>query len=570
MNNNLKFGAFAMAALALTACSSEELIDNNVVTNASEISFSVASELTTRGQQSYCNTNLPQDFQVLAKYSDNNGIYFDAQTATKNGSAWTLGKTTYWPEKNLDFVAWKNASTDYDYNNGQPIFSNFAPAATAQEQLDFIYAVTLGKNDGQVKLNFRHALSQVVFRADNASDLKVEIKGVKVGKIHSEGNFTLLALATDKNYENHEYDANGEEANIDNQGIWDGVQDSELKDYSVEFPSVEIGNDIVWLTDVNHIDGGDLSMLLLPQEATAWDPTVKAEDFNGAYFALDVILTNEDDKEVYQGWACVPVDIKWEQGIRYIYTFHFISGGNAGYTPDPDDPQPVLATITFDLSTDDFKPADNNIIDMNAGETTEPEPDPEPVAPEYHLNLSIVKGEGNVENDDFTYEELPAVVYLGKYSVTAPEGYDFLGWSTTEGATEAEYAADGTITLNDLEDGENYLTVYAVYKKYYIYTLNFLAADMTDESVDQSTLPAAITQESYEESIEFTIPESTPLCGNYKFQGWAETDDWDASTPRVNAGDKVTLTKDQVTMNLYTVWSVSDHFGLGDSTGEEW
>lgn len=468
MNNNLKFGAFAMAALALTACSSEELIDNNVANNAREISFSVASELTTRGQQSYCNSNLPGDFTVLAKYYANNGIYFDKQTATKNGAAWTLGKTTYWPEEALDFVAWKNANDNYDYNSGRPKFTGFAPAANAGDQLDFIYAVTPNKTSGQVKLNFRHALSQVVFRADNASDLKIEIKGVKVGKIHSEGDFTLPALSTEKNYENHTNIANGSEANVENQGTWDNVAASALKDYTVTLDnSKTIGTDIVWLTEVNHNEGGDLSMLLLPQEATAWDPTVKSADFNGAYFALDVVMTNADGKVVYDKEACVPVSINWEQGVRYIYTFHFTEGGNGGYTPDPNDPQPVLTNITFDLSTDDFKPADNNDNNMNAGQTTPETPDPT-----FSGVVNFYNAEGNVIADAAkTFTNVEVANQTVNLPVVTKDNYTFKGWATVQNPSASDVVIEPTettttVTLTEAGVTVNYYPYFEENQKY--------------------------------------------------------------------------------------------------------
>lgn len=500
MNNNVKFGALAMAAVALASCSTDEVIESGM-TNPKEIAFSATSELTTRAQQSYCNTNLPDKFQVLAKYNANNDIYFKEQTATKNGDVWTLENKAYWPEEALDFVAWKNAS-NCDYNNGQPKFSNFQPASQAGEQLDFIYAVTLGKSEGQVKLNFRHALSQVVFRADNSSDLKIEIKGVKVGKIHSMGDFTLPALGTDKNYDNHGNTTNGTEANVENQGTWEGVQESALEDYTVTFNAKDIKEDIVWLTDVNHNNGGDLSMILLPQTADAWVPTPGDADFNGAYFALNVVMTNSDGKQVYEGEACVPVSIEWEQGYRYIYTFHFTDGSNGGYTPDPDDPKPILANISFDLYTDDFIPADKD-------KDIDTDPDPAPETHKVTFSIPAINYETSVE-----VEEGDNATFTIPTTEPTKEGYDFKGWSSTESAEEVEYTGGQTI------DTAGDLTLYPVWEAQDVtYTVKFDMWGGSHDLIKDITVDA-----KYGETKEITIPKYRPTGKDYaNFLGWSLT-----------------------------------------------
>ena len=53
-------------------------------------------------------------------------------------------------------------------------------------------------------LNFRHALSQIVFQARNDSkNLYVEISGVSVNNAESKGTFTFPSVSTDENVEDH-------------------------------------------------------------------------------------------------------------------------------------------------------------------------------------------------------------------------------------------------------------------------------------------------------------------------------------------------------------------------------
>ncbi len=532
MKSNLFLG-LAAASLMFTACSSDEILEN--VKDQNAIAFTATSELTSRSADSYCNTNLPEQFTVLAKYNADNSIYFEPQTATKNGSAWNLAATSYWPEANLDFAAWvNNDAAVYDYNGGQPKFTGFAPKATAQEQLDFIYAVTLNKNQELVKLNFRHALSQIVFRADNKSGLTINIKGVKVGKAHSTGDFTLPALATDKNYTNHEYE--GDKVTLENQGTWAGVQESALVDYSVAFDAAAIGEDIVWLTDVNHKKGGDLSMILLPQTTEAWNPEVKGEDFNGSYFALDVEMVNKDGKAIYTGLACVPVAINWEQGVRYIYTFHFTDGGNGGYTPTPDDPKPVLGGITFDVETDDFIPAGNTDKDMNTN------------AKEITVKFNVpVLG---IEETKTVKENISVKFTAPAYDAEkmAKEGYTFVGWAEAEDAEVATIEAGAEIVLGATKAE---VTLYPVYTKDIVKletTLSIAAIEHTE------TLEVAEG-----EKAEFTIPATVPTKEGYTFQGWATSENGEvAYQPNgkvsIAAGETVALfpvfTQDKV---AYTV-----------------
>ncbi len=73
---------------------------------------------------------------------------------------------------------------------------NVPEDVTAQK--DLIYAVKTARNknntDGTVNLNFRHALSQVVFTAINPSrKLYAEIKGISICNVKKSGTFTYPA-----------------------------------------------------------------------------------------------------------------------------------------------------------------------------------------------------------------------------------------------------------------------------------------------------------------------------------------------------------------------------------------
>ena len=124
-------------------------------------------------------------------------------------------------------------------------------------------------------------------------------------------------------------------------------------------------------------------MLLLPQLGTeAWDGTT------GAFLAVKCVINNiikdEDgnitDRVVLYGdadtdevgcegrWAFVPVVFNWKPGYKYVYTFNFTNGGNAGYDDGNGADKPgnvaVLLPLTVNVTVDDFQPATGSTEDM--------------------------------------------------------------------------------------------------------------------------------------------------------------------------------------------------------------
>ena len=132
------------------------------------------------------------------------------------------------------------------------------------------------------------------------------------------------------------------------------------------FDALKLGSEADFITPVKHTGGVDYTMMLLPQKTAAWDPTVKGENYNGAYFMLKVTIKDHkhDGKLIYDGWTVVPADIDWKQGYRYTYTFIFDNNGHGGYTPTPNDPKPILAGIQMNLTVDDYIDGDNTDTPM--------------------------------------------------------------------------------------------------------------------------------------------------------------------------------------------------------------
>ena len=366
----------AVAMLALASCSSENTLEVN---NGNEIAFTVATNNTSRAADVYCNNNLPGEFNVWASHDSKQ--YIAGDLIKFEASKWVnKSGNRYWPSTgDVTFVAYENENGTFAFNpTGASTLTGFTVSTNVANQLDFIYArKTQAKSAGtQVNLNFRHALSQIVYKAKNTNkNLFVEIGAVSIVNVNSKADFAFPTADTTTPYVDH---GSTGDATIDNQGAWDNL--STLATFPVSFANKEVaGNSTaVDLTAANDPskEFSSLALLLLPQTTTAWDPSTKHKPTNetaNTYFVLSCKIRNVrgaavDDEDVYlYGSASdyaliyIPVAVNWAQGKKYVYTFTF-GDGTAGYDPEGEH---VLVPITFDVTVDDFKLGGEHDVNMD-------------------------------------------------------------------------------------------------------------------------------------------------------------------------------------------------------------
>lgn len=367
-------------ALVLVSCSRDEVIEIN--RDSDEIRFGVVTDAATRAADVYCNTNLPGAFTVYADYDGK--PYIDADVIKYQNSKWeNTSGVRYWPAGEVTFYAHVNSDgkftgTDFTANpNVAPQIKDYTVPTTVAEQKDLLYAVKKqNQTAGQVTLNFRHALSQIVFQAKNTNkNLYVEIKGVSICNLGNTNTFTYPTADTDDNIVNH--DGTGETTTTGAWGTWVNLTGGNT-DYPVTFDAVSVPGDGAdkSLTNTNDTNKefSSNAMLLLPQTTTAWDTTTKpsADTQTGSYFLVDCKIWNvagddyasTTDIVLWDGPVAIPASFTWEQGKKYIYTFVF-GDGNGGYDPNPEDPTPVLLPITFNVTVDDFVPVENQDVIMD-------------------------------------------------------------------------------------------------------------------------------------------------------------------------------------------------------------
>lgn len=371
--------------MLLVSCSKEEVIDVNH--DGDEITFDVVTNSATRAADVYCNSNMPKEFYVSA-ISDGMSYIDKDHIAYENESWVNKSGVRYWPETAVDFYAYYNDNNSYSWSveNQKAVakFVDFTVNDNVADQQDLIYAVKTnqskpGENAANtpVALNFRHALSQIVFQAKNTNaNLYVEISGVDVVNVGNTNTFTFPSVDTDNNIVDHEGATADYPDDADGWGTWAELT-SGTASYAVAFDAVAVKGDntVVALTTTD--DGEKVgefnanTMLLLPQNTTAVDIDKQFGTDGGSYFLVNCIIKNVSgeqvsDDDVYLwgdnstgAWQpkelAIPVGFNWEQGKKYIYTLVF-GEGNGGYDPDPNDPKPdpVLVPITFNVSVDDF------------------------------------------------------------------------------------------------------------------------------------------------------------------------------------------------------------------------
>lgn len=386
--------------MAMASCSQDETIGINH--DGDEITFNVVANNATRAADVYCNQNLPGGFYVSA-ISDGK-TYIDKDYVTGSNGNWTnTSGTRYWPETAVDFYAHVNGGDAYKWNNGSPKFEGFTVNNTVGSQVDLLYAVkkNQSKTNGTVNLNFRHALSQIVFQAKNTNaNLYVEIAGVSVANVGGTNTFTFPSENTETNIVDHDENADGvyEDGEFGSGisydaswGTWNALTSGSIT-YSVDFTKTPVpgNNTLVALTTANETgkEYNSNAMLLLPQNTTAWKPNDNplpgATGNTGSYLLVDCAIFNVAGDDYADGDVClwgelkegewktkelaIPVAFDWQQGKKYVYTLVF-GKGNGGYDPDPEpdpdpeNPDPVLVPITFEITVEDFELVDGGEIE---------------------------------------------------------------------------------------------------------------------------------------------------------------------------------------------------------------
>lgn len=487
----------AIAATALASCSSDDVVE---MKSADEIQFAVVTDNESRAATVFCQNNMIPGFRLYGAYNDGTKfttfIEEDLVTVSADGKC-TQSETRYWPETGtLDFYGLvnlngdgfnlesaDNATSEIVWGDYTPRVSSFTPNADVTKQTDLMYAVATGrtKADGQVQMNFRHALSQIEFRAKNENpQLHVVIEAVRVGQALQYGTYTLPKLSTQDQLVDHPADKDDDYAAANEdvaRGTWSNG--GGRQDYHVPFDAVAVAygetKDLTISKDGN--ETGNNSLLLVPymdanqgKASIAWNPALDNNTkYNGSYIAVNCTIYNvagdeyvegSDVAVLHKGWAVIPVSYKWKQGKKYIYTINFTKGGNGGYEENEDGTPtdtPVLTGIEFTVTVDDFVYGDNynNSMDTDTEESI--------AVNNATIAEAFANGGALVLNEDITLTDAALEVPAGKKVTLNLNGHNIVANAVALDAIQVreggELVIDGEGVVEAISGGDGF-TIY--------------------------------------------------------------------------------------------------------------
>ena len=388
--NKVIFGTALASMALLSACSSDNELANVETTANNAIGFHVVgNKAETRANIIGADNITSTDFNVFAFTRNDDGTdgnFFmgekensfnqtGVKIAHKNNNWGYVNATDihYWPTSTaLNFYAVSPGSFEeveeniemlgvYGWNisnNTKTIsYSPFDEYAgrTEKKNLDVMYAITENQtkdsNSGKVKFQFKHILSQVVFKAKTQlENMEVEIETIKIHNPWIKDTYTLPTTSSEN-------------------GTW-ALTEPTIGDKRGAF-TVVTGKNIKVTSS-----GADISvatpMLFVPQSLVAWKtnattakPKADADKSGETYLEITCKIKQADvyvfGSESAYKTLYVPFGPTWEIGKRHIYTLIF--GG--GYDEHG---QPILKPINFEAETtdwaDDIK-NNNNDNDIN-------------------------------------------------------------------------------------------------------------------------------------------------------------------------------------------------------------
>ena len=370
---------WAIFGALLMGCSDEE-IANVETSSRNAIGFNVLSNAAeTRATPTTPDNLTSTDFDVFAFTGDGTAFMgkvdtefgHDGVNIVYNNGKWDYKNASdlrYWPTGALDFYAFNPGTVSEDMmmnymweasGTVQKISYTCIDeygANTGHANYDVMYAMAKGQtkdmNNGIVKFNFKHILSQVVFKAKTQYDnMQVDINMIKIHNVKMGGFFTLPATADGTGSWSDPADLPSEVSGLGKFTV--------VKDVNITVKSNTIATDISTTTP----------MLNRPQELTAWKVSEtatksKLEADNAKQCYLEIACKIRQSGAYLLGSASeyktiyVPFGDTWEQGKRHIYTLIFGGGYN-------DQGEAVLNPIQFDAETTDWGNADKADKDVN-------------------------------------------------------------------------------------------------------------------------------------------------------------------------------------------------------------
>ena len=362
-------GVVALATLLLVGCSSDEEMANIETAARNAIDFNVAaSSMETKATPIFKSSDLENtDLDVFAYYSDSGALYMGNQAGNdgidivyKNSKCDYKNSLdmAYWPSGKLNFYAICPAIAEVNRNNCNWLIKNdtntvfcrlvdeYNPQREAKTfNYDLMYATAFNydknTNDSKVKLTFKHALTQVIFKAlTTKSTMVCYIRSLRIKNLKNCGTFRIPTELTEDGH----YARNPKSSDWTLADSYDSFSDCIEKEILIN----DKGSDPVRLSKI------DKPLFVLPQMSKAWSTTptrpvsiAEADKNHETYLEISMNLKDgetylfgsEKDSErvyetVYLPFNTIHIDSNhdkegWQPGYRYVYRIYFGGGYDA-------------------------------------------------------------------------------------------------------------------------------------------------------------------------------------------------------------------------------------------------
>ena len=370
----------------MASCSNNDEIESKAPASQG-IGFDVIADGShvTRGNATSSGALQFSNFQTWGYDAVDGGIYMGTsatvgKTVSLVSSNWTYEPVQFWPVNDLNFVAIAPAapngvSTNTVAQDGSTqaltLTTAVALSTNVEDQDDIMFAaaraadddtdpsdiimgaygpVAKDDHDGDVPLNFQHALSQIVFKGklpESGTVTKVTIAEITLGNIGNTGSLTFTSTGAFYGGATYISASNPSVFTLD-------AGDLEGSVFEAGESGIVAGTAFD-LTVSNSAANKANAWFMLPQRTAAWTPAndseLKAGALNaapatGAYLKIRAAL-EKDDVPVLEDTdpIYIPLAANWDRSKKYIYTIEF--NGSAALTP-----------ITFSVTAEDWTNAD--------------------------------------------------------------------------------------------------------------------------------------------------------------------------------------------------------------------
>lgn len=218
MKKRLILGLAALAAVTLTSCQKDQVINETPQQNAIEFGTYLGRDAQTKGSVLTTEGLKTQGFGVYAYYTDDADYdpassklnFMNNEKVTNINDSWVYSPVKYWPNESTDkltFFAYapyqdsRKASGTYlgdpkttinvDTDVTKHIDYTWAEAGTSLTSLKNLTKQSIGSD---VKFNFKHAMSRVGFKVEAVIDAEAANKNN--GEIDVDGNDVTIAADT--------------------------------------------------------------------------------------------------------------------------------------------------------------------------------------------------------------------------------------------------------------------------------------------------------------------------------------------------------------------------------------